>query len=463
VEPLTTLSATQLAQLIRTRQLSAREVVEAHLDRIDKVNPALNAVVQRVDREELMRQADAADSMKGPLGPLHGVPITVKDAHQVKGLVCCAGCPGLRAGPATEDATVVRRLREAGAIVLGLTNVPELLLNYESDSSLYGRANNPHDVTRTPGGSSGGEGAILAAGGSALGMATDAAGSIRVPAHYCGIAGLKPTHGRVPRTGSVMGDAGGMFSPIATPGPMARCVDDLALALSIIAGPDGIDPWAVPVPLGDPRQVDVGRLRIAYYTHDGLSPATPETIQAVERAARALGNRCLTVEEHQPAALERTFSLVWETVFLGGDEGEGLEAWLRHLKITEPSPALIAFRQLSRNLRLSVAEVRARFREMDSFRIEMLRAFAPYDAILCPVMATPAKLHGDGIKEFKDGTYSMAHNLTGWPVVVVRCGTSPEGLPIGLQVVAKPWRDEIALAVAKELESLLGAWAPIKE
>ncbi len=259
------LGAHELVALMSAGSVSCREVIQQYLVRIRSVNPALNALVEAEDPERCLRQADHADecvARGAPLGAAHGLPVVIKDVMQVAGLACPGGSPGLRA-VADTDATVVSRLRAQGAIVLGMTNVPEMSRGGESNNNLYGRTNNPYDLTRTPGGSSGGSAALVAAGGAALSVGSDGGGSIRQPCHNTGIAGLKPTHGRIPRTGSVFGDALGVFSPFVCYGPLARSVRDLFLGLSIMNGPDLADPYTAPAPLGSPDDVELGTLRVA--------------------------------------------------------------------------------------------------------------------------------------------------------------------------------------------------------
>src|SRR6185312_5131576 len=254
------LPAYELVRQMSAGTLSCRDVMHAHLARIDAVNPRLNALVEMTDRGRLMALADDADKRKAggePLGRAHGLPIAVKDVMRVAGLACSGGSPALKA-IAADDATVVSRLRAEGAIVLGLTNVPEMGRGGESNNKLYGRTNNPYDMSRTPGGSSGGSAALVATGGAAFSVGSDGGGSIRQPCHNTGIAGLKPTHGRIPRTGSVFGDALGVFGPFNCYGALARSVQDLYLGLSIMNGPDLRDPYAVPAPLGPLDDVDLG-------------------------------------------------------------------------------------------------------------------------------------------------------------------------------------------------------------
>src|ERR1700676_199623 len=283
---LTLLSAVSMAEQIRQKKLSPIDLVEAHLARIEKLNPKLNAFVQ-VDAEGARREARVAQHAltRGErVGPLHGVPISIKSSLDVKGMRCEAGTK-LRAGfVAAQDAPLVSRLRNAGAIILGTTNTPELLMAWETDNLLYGRTNNPWDLSRTPGGSSGGEAAAIAAGCSAGGVGSDGGGSIRVPAHFSGICGLKPTPGRIPATGHFPAPAG-PFALIGVVGPMARTVADLKVLFEVMQGPDIGDTCAAPVPVRWPSEEETKKLRIGYFEDDGRPPVTPETRAAVRTAA----------------------------------------------------------------------------------------------------------------------------------------------------------------------------------
>src|SRR6202521_5207359 len=286
---LTLLSAVAMAQQIRQEKLSPIELVEAHLKGIERLNPILNAFVQ-VDAEGALRQARAAEaavSRKQRLGPLHGVPVSIKSSIEVAGLRCEAGTK-LRAGHvASQDAPLVSRLRHAGAIILGTTNCPELLMAWETDNLLYGRTNNPWDLSRTPGGSSGGEAAAIASGCSAGGVGSDGGGSIRVPAHFSGICGLKPTPGRIPATGHYP-ESVGPFALVGVVGPMARTVEDLRVLFEVMQGPDDGDPSAAPVPVRWPLEENLRKVRIGYFEEEGRTPVTQETRAAVRTAAEAL-------------------------------------------------------------------------------------------------------------------------------------------------------------------------------
>ncbi len=452
-------SARAIARAIRDKRVSAAEVVEAHLRRIEAVNPQINAVVQTVGARA-RAEASAADQAlaQGTIqGPLHGVPMTIKDSLDTGGVISTGGTKGRAAFVPQQDATIVARLRAAGAILLGKTNTPELTLAGETNNLVYGQTNNPYDLSRTPGGSSGGAGAIIAVGGSPLDIGSDTGGSIRLPAHFCGIAGIKPTSGRVPRTGHVVPFGMGAVDALTQNGPMARYVEDLALTLPIIAGVDWRDPAIVPMPLGDPNAIGLKGLRVAMHTHNGVMAPTLETAAAVQAAAEALAQAGADVQEDRPAILEQTAEL---SNNLSGSDGR---AWVRRLLeqagTTEIHPWLR--RRLEEARPLSVGDFTALLENVDRFRSEMLAFMERYDVILCPVCAFPAPPHGGTMTdEIRKGfsSYTAAYNLTGWPGAVVRAGTSPEGLPIGAQVVARPWHEDVALAVAQHLEVALGGW-----
>ena len=270
-------SATQQAKAVREKQISSEELVGACIKRIGEVNPKLNAVVQLLAQDALQQACEADKALaKGEIkGPLHGVPFTLKDAIETEGVICTAGTEGRASYVPKEDAAVVKRLRAAGGILLGKTNCPEFGWAWESDNLVYGRTNNPFDLSLSPGGSSGGESAIIAAGGSAFGLGSDAGGSVRFPAHCTGIASIKPTSGRVPRTGHFPGP-GGTLDALWQIGPLARYIEDLNAVLPIIAGIDWRDAAIVPMPLGDATRVDLKPLRVAFHTDNGIETPTQE-------------------------------------------------------------------------------------------------------------------------------------------------------------------------------------------
>ena len=451
--------AAELAARIRAGELSAREVVDACLAAIDAVNGELNAVVQLVP-ERARAEAVAADEWQAAgqdLGPLHGVPVTIKDCFATEGIVTTVGTTGLRSFVPEADDVTVLRLREAGAIVVGKTNCPELLMGLESDNLVYGRTVNPFYTSRTCGGSSGGEAAIVAAGASPLGLGSDSGGSLRVPAHFCGIATLKPTHGRVPITSAVFPSTG-PFSRLRAIGTLAPTVADLALGLAVLAGPDGRDPWAAPVPRPDPSAVDVAGLRVALYTHDGVSSPTPETVAAAEGAGLALEKAGARVETERLPGAEEAVEIF--TGVLGGDGGAGLRRVLEAVGTTEPSPLIAGMLAIISSNEQSASQYADLLARWDRFRLGAMAFLDRFDVVLSPVAAVPALPHGTTFQHFGEFGFVCTHNLTGWPAAVVRGGTSPEGLPIGVQIACGPWREDRALAVAGVLESALGPFAP---
>ena len=438
--------------------MSAVEIAEAHLRRIDEVNPKLNAVVQLASERAMdeARAADAALARGESLGPLHGVPITIKDSHDTEGIVSTGGTLGRKNFVPEADATAVARMRAAGAIVLGKTNTPELTLSFETNNLVYGQTNNPYDVGRTPGGSSGGAGAIIAAGGSAMDLGTDTGGSIRVPSAFCGLAGLKPTSGRVPRTGHIVPWGLGGLDSLTTIGPMARFVEDLWLAFPIIAGPDGIDPFIHPVPFGDPASVNIAGLRVAFFTDNGTVSPTAEVEASVRSAAAAIADSGAEVVEDLPAAITENIDANITSI-LTADGGAGVRRLVDKAGTEQVHPRLNRFLQAEP---ISTAEYTALLEHMDAFRSQMLSFMENYDAILSPVRPWPALPHGESLTSEASPAnfYTSVFNTTGWPGSVVRVGTSSEGLPISVQVMCRPWREDVAVALATVLEDLLGGY-----
>ena len=457
---ITSKSASELADAIRSKKLTSKAIVDAHLDRIAKVNPKLNAIVQ-LTADSARREAEEADAALGRgevKGPLHGVPITIKDTLETKGVICTGGTKGRANFVPAADATAVARLRAAGGIILGKTNVPELAGAIESDNLVYGRSNNPYDLTRTPGGSTGGEAAIVAACGSPLGLGTDAGGSIRIPAHFCGLAAIKPTSGRVPRTGQFpmpMGARNAVFHVSL----ISRKVEDLALALPIIAGPDFRDHSIVGMPLLDPKAVTLSGLKLAYFEDDGAATPTKEIATAVRDSAKAFMDAGVKVEENRPTEAAKAL-----TVYLDisrGDGGAGTRAFLKSIGSDPISPLFEkALTTLVAPAMANTTEALAAFVRWDQFRNSMLRFLENYDAILSAVAPYPAVLHGTSFEaeKVRGFGYTQMYNLTGWPTATVRVGTSPEGLPLGVQVAARPWREDVALALVAHLEKTFGGW-----
>jgi Asp-tRNA(Asn)/Glu-tRNA(Gln) amidotransferase A subunit family amidase len=458
-----------MAELIRNRKLSPVELVQAHLDRIEKVNPDINAYVQ-VDSERALaaaRRAEKAVAEHKALGPLHGVPLSIKSAIEVAGMLCESGTK-LRAGcVATTDAPLVSRLRNAGAIVIGMTNTPELLMAWETDNLLYGRTNNPWDLSRTAGGSSGGEAAAIASGCSAGGVGSDGGGSIRVPAHFCGICGLKPTPGRIPATGHFPQSAG-PFALLGVVGPMARTVGDLKLLFEIMQGPDVGDPSAAPVQVRWPQfsntrvtsDVHVRRAdkpRIGFFD-EGPTPVTPETRDAVNQAAQILRAAGFEVEPFRPDGLDKARQLWWK--FFGVAGGMLLGPMTKDRE-SELSPILKEFNGwVAAEPSHTAQSLLDTWIERDLLRMQIFEQMQKFPVLLCPVAAVPAFHHGerrwqiDGKQvEYLDAwSYCEWFNLLGMPAATVPISRTAEGLPIGVQIAAQPWEEELVLSIAEILE-----------
>ena len=453
------LSAATMAEQVRQKQISPIELVDAHFERIAEVNPRLNAFVA-LDEERARRDAHTleAEAMSGKLrGPLHGVPISIKSSIDTAGMRCESGTR-LRAGyVAPSDAVLVTRLRNAGAIVLGVTNSPELLMAWETDNLLYGRTNSPWDLERTPGGSSGGEAAALASGCSAGGVGSDGGGSIRVPAHFSGICGLKPTPGRIPATGHFP-EAAGPFALIGVVGPMARTVADLRLLFAVMAGPDDGDAASAPVPLRRITEEDLRRVRVGYFEDDGRTPVTPETRAAVRAAAEALSRAGLEVVPFRPEGLEEARQLWWK---LFGTAGGMMLRLLTKGHESELSPLLKEFLSwVAAEPSHTGQSLLDTWLQRDILRGKILAQMQAYPILLCPAAAIPAFRHrersweveGRSVNYLDAWSYTEFFNLLGNPGAVVPVAQSPEGLPIGVQVVGRPWEEELVLAVAAEVE-----------
>ena len=462
---LTFLSAVVMAQQIREKKISPVELMDAHLAKIGRLNPKLNAFVH-LDADRARRDARTAEDevVRGnPLGPLHGVPISIKSSLDVAGMPCEAGTR-LRAGQiASQDAPLVERLRHAGAIVLGVTNTPELLMAWETDNLVSGRTNSPWDLERTPGGSSGGEAAAIAAGMSAGGVGSDGGGSIRVPAHFSGICGLKPTPGRIPATGHFP-PSGGPFALLGVVGPMARSLADLKALFEVLQGPDDGDTCAAPVPLRWPDKHEIRKLRIGYFEDDGRTPVTPETRVAVRTAADALRSAGFQVEHFRPEGLEEA-RVLWKKFFVVA--GGMLIRPMFHGREHNLSPILKQFLEWSAaEPSLTADTMLEAWIGRDTLRARFLAQMRQYPMLLCPAAAIPAFRHGerswtiDGktVTYLDAWSYTEWFNLLGNPGAVVPVSHSVEGLPIGVQIVGRPWEEERVLSVATVLEEQCNAW-----
>lgn len=501
------LSASELAVGIRDGKYSSEEVVEAHIQRIEATNDDLNAIVIPLF-EQARRDAKRADSdlRQGKLlGPLHGVPMTIKEQLQVADTDTTVGLTAYTNQPCFSDGPLVSRLRQAGAIFLGKTNVPQLLSSWETDSALYGRCQNPYNYNRTPGGSSGGEAAVIAAHGSPLGLGADFGGSIRVPAHFCGLYGLKPTSGRLTNADT----PSHFFIPqeaiMPQPGPIARTAADLCLAMKILVNPSphiSIDN-VPPVPWYDPEEVAVSGLRVGYYTDNGIFSASPAIRRAVLEAVAYLESLGSTVVPFTPPDMTEAAKL-----FLGITSADGGEIMRRALAGEKPNemikqqllgaempnilrPLIAKFMkaqgqnhlswQVSSMGKVSAIDYMSLVERRTMYRFRWLEAMstAELDAILCPPFALPALTHDTVSQLFPASTYAIPFNVIGFPAGVVPMTTvqlgeetdrsigrdkvditahaveeGSSGLPVGVQIVAPHWREDVVLAIMSALETV---------
>jgi Asp-tRNA(Asn)/Glu-tRNA(Gln) amidotransferase A subunit family amidase len=459
------LPAVVLAEQIRNRKTSAVEVADAHIARIERLNPILNAFVE-VNFENARRAAQQADEkVRGQevAGPLHGVPISIKSSVEVQGMRCEAGTKLCAGNVAKKDAPLVERLRNAGAIILGMTNAPELLMAWETDNLLYGRTNNPWDLSRTAGGSSGGEAAAIASGCSAGGVGSDGGGSIRVPAHFSGICGLKPTPGRIPATGHLPQSVG-PFALTGVVGPITRTIADLKIFFEVMQGPDDGDPSAAPVPVRWPNEKELKKTRIAYFEDDGRTPVTAETRAAVRKAAERLRGAGFQVEEFRPKGLEQARQVWWK--FFGIAGGMLLREMTKGRE-QDLSPMLKQFMGwVDADPRHTADSLLDMWIQRDVVRMEIFKQMQEFPILLCPAAAIPTFHHGERswtvegktVKYLDAWSYTEWFNALGMPAVVVPVGQSSEGLPIGVQIAGKPWQEELVLSVAEALEQAGGEW-----
>jgi Asp-tRNA(Asn)/Glu-tRNA(Gln) amidotransferase A subunit family amidase len=470
VSDLLTQPAVDLLALLATKKLSALELAELHIQRIETLNPRLNAVVD-FNPEEIRRQAVELDRSTAPHGPLHGLPLTVKSSISVAGNLCETGSLFNQGRRPTSDAEAVTRLRKAGALILGTTNCPEFLMAYETDNLLYGRTSNPWDLTRTAGGSSGGESAAIAAGLSAGGLGSDGGGSVREPAHFTGICAMKPTPGRIPTVGHLPNNVG-PFSLLGTVGPMARTMADVTLLFRVLAGALDIDPVAAPVPYRTSSAEVLKKIRIGYFEDDGLVPVTAETRQAVQDAVHSLRRHGFHVEAFRPPSLERAREL-WYTFFVRC--GALLLEPLGRGRESDFSPTFLDFLSIAHttNAPLAAEELLGAWCETDIVRSQLLSEMRDFPILLSPVCSIPAFRHGErnwNLQDANGGSRALAYldamrftqwfNLLGAPAAVVPISRSADGLPIGLQLAGRPYGDEDVLAIATILEEDFGYIAP---
>ena len=456
--------AARQLELLRSGELSVIELAEAHIRQIERLNPQLN-VFADFDADGVRAEARRLDEQPGPRGPLHGLPATVKSCIATAGYKCEIGSLLHEGDVPREDAVVVARLRAAGALILGTTNCPEFLMAYETANLLHGRTRNPWDLDRTPGGSSGGESAAIAAGLSACGLGSDSGGSVRVPAHFTGICSLKPTPGRIPGRGHLP-PCVGPFSTLGAIGPLARNLGDVALLFRTLSGQDPQDPASSPVELREPNLDELRTNTIGFFEDDGLVPVTPETRAAVNAAADALRSAGFRVEPFRPRTLELLRKLWWKFFVQCGamfyepdirDRREQLSPiFSEFLGFAEAVPPLTA------------VELLDAWAELDLLRSKTLAEMSKYPVLLCPVASIPAFRHGERTwvieghaVDYLDAVrHTQWFNVLGAPAAVVPVGSSPKGLPIGVQIVARPFQAETALGIAAVVDAAFGYRPP---
>lgn len=457
------LPAYEIVRLIRQERTSVKEVVTGLLERINQVNDKINALVH-YNEEQVVSQAEEMDEAPSKGGPLFGLPITVKDNIEVEGMITTGGITERRGYIPSTDASVVKRLKDAGAIIVGKTNCPAFCSGFETNNEIYGRTNNPYDLEKTVGSSSGGEAALIAAGGSFLGIGSDTGGSILWPSSYSGICGLAPTFGRLSRMGTIPPYLG--FLDTTRIGPMARSIRDLSLVLPVIMGPDNWDSRCLPMKYDSHDTIRLNNLTIAYYTENGFVEPNSEIKRVISEAADLLVTTDLVVEEEYPP-VTKTFLNVerglnrfssgikdgtepkvqeWsEPVELYPDEIYDLaDDWLEESQQSKGNEAMLGVEFFFWSIK------------WDTYRSQVLRFMDEYDAIICPVSATPAFKHG----ESRDSSfnpldllsYTHPYSLAGLPSVTFRGGTSSDGLPIGIQVITKHAEEGLALKIALHLE-----------
>lgn len=462
LSPFSTIAETSAG--IRSKKISPVEIVDVHLCRIESLQPKLNAFVH-LDADTARAQARAAEAAvlkNQPLGPLHGVPVTIKSCIDVSGWPCPAGSLLRKDYVPRADAPLVSRLKAAGAILLGNTNTPEFLMAYETNNLLTGKTSNPWNLEYSSGGSSGGEAAAIAARCSMGGLGSDGGGSIRVPAHFCGICGLKPTPGRVPATRHFPSGAGA-FGWIGVVGPMARTIADVRALFEVMAGPDAGDAHSAPISVRSYSEKDLRATRIGLLQSPALGNATSETRAAVDRAAALLGDPGFSIERFELTGLDRALELWWFffgpviahllNTNLAGHESQ-LSPMFREYLANATSPAPLSLDQFIQACA-----------ERDLLREKILRQMDRVPILISPVSSAPAFRHGEG--NYNSGTgyldtmrFSQWLNLTGFPGASVPITLSNKGLPIGVQIIGRPFEDELVLAVAEALEHSRGPWQP---
>jgi len=456
-------------EMLRTHRVSSTELTRAAYARIQKINPGLNAIVTLCE-ERALDEAAASDkrlAAGNQIRPLEGLPVTIKDCISTEGIRSTDGMKILEHNVPDRDAPTVARYRQAGAVIIGKTNIPEMAMDYDCENPVFGATNNPWHKGRVPGGSSGGEATALAAGFCALGLGSDYGGSIRVPSHFSGVVGLKPSWGTIPGSGHLFGP----FDPflpgpppvagMATIGPMARYVDDLILAYNILRGPDPSSPYTVPTNEARSEMIDVKKVRCALFTDGGGVPVRAEIRAAVERAGKALERLGVAVDAANPP-IERAAEL-WLS-FATADGGQPLsQAMGDRIELSRERVRRLLFQPRPSK---SAAEFFWIAIQRDMYRIELAKFMERYPIIICAPFCVTAFEHGalqvdiDGEQHslFAANWPAVWVNCAGLPAAVLSGGTDKDGLPIGIQVVGRAFGEEPLLAIAGALERELGGF-----
>ena len=470
---LLTLSGSALARKIREGELSSFDAVHAHIDRAREVHPVLNAIVCNRFDEALQEAKSADDRLRAgdtPLPPFFGVPCSIKEAFALTGMPNTGGLVARAGIPATRDATAVSRLRAAGAIPIGVTNISELCMWMESDNRVYGRTNNPYDPKRTVGGSSGGEGALIGAGASPFGLGSDVGGSIRMPAFFNGIFGHKPTGALVPNTGQFPVATGAGLRYLTT-GPMCRKAEDLMPLLRVLVGPDGLDTECRPFPLGDPASVDLSGLDVMIVETNGAVGVSRDLREAQRNAANALQNRGACIRTERIEALRHSFE-IWGGMLAdaGGESfasrmgnGQPFSATSELLRWasgrSDHTLPAIALAFAEKFPALAPERSRRFVRMGHALRRELVDRIGD-GIMLYPSYARPAPLHYTPMLKPFEWVYTAIINTMELPATQVPLGLNSKGLPLGVQVVGRPGNDHVTIAVALELERAMGGWVP---
>jgi len=471
------LSTLELARRIKRGEISPSELTEAHIRRVEEVNPRINAVVVTTFEQAMQEAREAEDKLaksrdKNDLPPFLGVPCTIKDTFAAKGLPWVAGSYFRRNVIAGEDATIVKRMKDAGFIMLGKTNIPEGAMWIESYNKVYGRTKNPYDTSRGVGGSSGGEGAIIAAGASPAGIGSDIGGSIRYPSFFNGICGHKPTNTLVPQTGHYP-PASGQLGKYMTPGPMARRVEDLFPILGVIAGPDGKDKYVREHDFGDPGAVDLKGKRVYYFTETGIAKAGHEVKRAVHLAAQALEHRGCIVEEWRPRGFARGVE-IWsaalatqgdkpfeEYIFESADSNywkEIARALIGKNRVTAPVLGVIFTEKIGLSFMRKRLETTAAMAE--GLRDNIESKLGSEGILLSPPFSIPAPKHGQPWLHLNALGFCATFNILQFPGTVVPVRRTSEGIPVGVLLTGARMADHLTLAAAKALEEEFGGWQP---